>query len=63
MTYKITQHPFYEALLKDAKRKVRTLENECNRRDARPNSQKYLFEARQELSNLLSQLRHNGYNV
>lgn len=59
----IETHPFYDGLLKDAKRKVRNAETEYNKRDARSNAQRELFSAREELSNLLSQLRANGYNV
>ncbi len=59
----IDTNPFYNGLLKDIKRKVRNAEAEFNRRDAKPNAARELFSAREELSNLLSQLRANGFEV
>ena len=63
MSKDIKTHPFYDGLLKDSKRKVRNAEKEANLRDAKPNAQRELYAAREELSNLLSQLRANGYEV
>ena len=63
MGRKIESNPFYDGLLKDTKRKVRNAEREYNRLDAKPNAQRELFSAREELSNLLSQLRAQGYEV
>lgn len=62
MLKKVKSNPFYDGLLKDVKRKVRNAENRANKRDD-PNAQRELFEARKELSNLLSQLRYQGYDV
>lgn len=59
----IKTHPFYSALLRDTKRRVANAERETNRRDARPNAQVELFEARAELKNLLAQLRTDGFDV
>ena len=63
MSKKIETNPFYNGLLKDTKRRVRNAETEANRRDAQPNAQRELYKSREELSNLLSQLRANGYEV
>ena len=63
MKCKIEEHPFYYALLRDTKRRVRNAETEANRRDAQPNAQRELYKSREELSNLLSILRANGYEV
>ena len=63
MSKKIETNPFYHGLLKDTKRRVRNAETEANRRDAQPNAQRELYKSREELSNLLSKLRANGYEV
>ena len=63
MSKKIETNPFYYGLLKDTKRRVRNAETEANRRDAQPNAHRELYKSREELSNLLSQLRANGYEV
>jgi hypothetical protein len=55
--------PFEEGLLNDAKRKERNAQAELNRRDAMPNAQREHHQAREELKNLLAQLRHNGRKV
>lgn len=63
MRYKIEEHPFYNSLLKDAKRKLHYAEKEASRKDARSTAKNELYQARQELTGLISQLRHNGYDV
>jgi len=62
MHRKVQSNPFYDGLLKDTKRKVRNAENRANKRDD-PNAQRELYEARKELSSLLSQLRYQGFDV
>ena len=62
MHRKVQSNPFYDGLLKDTKRKVRNAENRANKRDD-PNAQRELYEARKELSSLLSQLRQQGFDL
>jgi len=59
----IETNPFMEGMLKHAKQQVRRWEDECNRKDPQRNAGWELQHARRELSDLLSELRQEGYKV
>tara|TARA_R100000900_G_scaffold122568_1_gene97055 strand:- start:749 stop:910 length:162 start_codon:yes stop_codon:yes gene_type:complete len=50
-------------MLKNAKQQVRRWEDECNRPEPMKNAHWELKKARNELSDLLSDLRQEGYKV
>ena len=59
----IETNPFMQAMLKRAKQEVRRWEDECNRREPITNAGWHLQKARQELKDILSELRQEGYKV
>lgn len=54
---------FQAAQLKWLKQQVDNLQDERYRKDARPNIQRELFAAREELDNYVQALRDGGYNI
>ena len=54
---------FQAAQLKWLKQQVDKLQDERYRKDARPNIQRELFAAREELDNYVQALRDGGYNI
>lgn len=54
---------FQAAQLKWLKQQVDNLQDEKYRKDARPNIQRELFAAREELDNYVQALRDGGYNI
>lgn len=54
---------FQSAQLKWLKQQVDNLTDERYRKDARPNIQRELFAAREELDDYVKALRDGGYNI
>ena len=54
---------FQAAQLKWLKQQVDNLQDERYRKDARPNIQRELFAAREELDNYVQALRDRGYRI
>ncbi len=54
---------FQAAQLRWLKQQVDNLQDEKYRKDARPNIQRELFAAREELDNYVQALRDGGYNI
>ena len=54
---------FQAVQLKWLKQQVDNLQDERYRKDARPNIQRELFAAREELDNYVQALRDGGYNI
>ena len=54
---------FQAAQLKWLKQQVDNLQDEKYRKDARPNIQRELFAAREELDNYVQALRDRGYRI
>lgn len=54
---------FQAAQLKWLKQQVDNLQDERYRKDARPNIQRELFAAREELDNYVQALRDGGYRI
>lgn len=54
---------FQAAQLKWLKQQVDNLQDERYRKDARPNIQRELFAAREELDNYVQALRDGGYKI
>lgn len=54
---------FQAAQLKWLKQQVDNLQDEKYRKDARPNIQRELFAAREELDNYVQALRDGGYKI
>lgn len=54
---------FQAAQLRWLKQQVDNLQDERYRKDARPNIQRELFAAREELDNYVQALRDGGYNI
>lgn len=54
---------FQSAQLKWLKQQVDNLTDERYRKDARPNIQRELFAAREELDDYVKALRKGGYNI
>ena len=63
MPLHIESNPFMAGMLKNAKQQVRRWEDECNRSEPMKNAHWELKKARNELSDLLSDLRQEGYKV
>ena len=56
-------NPFQQSELKYLRQQVDTLQEEEHRRDARPNVQKDLWAAREELNRFVRNLRAEGINI
>ena len=63
MTSNYRLPPALEEEQRFLKRMVRQAEAEVNRKDAKPNAQRELATARQELQKFNSEMRQSGFNI